>query len=144
MDRNDLVETDHVKRHYSGSTMYLMHNSQQKFYYMSRQSKNEVLMFKNFDSDPGVEAKCKFYPTVSTPMGLSEEKSHRCAACVFSSSPRNSRNTATRKHRSQSVGVYTSRRKPCHEEHIGPRVYQLSYVDRVWGQYEKSGLPTHP
>lgn len=59
MDGGDLVETDHVRRHYSGSTFYLMHNPAQRFYYMSKQSKNEVLIFKNFDSKPDVEAKCR-------------------------------------------------------------------------------------
>ncbi|KIW66777.1 hypothetical protein PV04_06072 [Phialophora macrospora] len=47
---SDLVEADHVRRHYMGSTMYLKHNERQKFYFMSRQTKDEVLIFKNFDS----------------------------------------------------------------------------------------------
>ena len=55
----DLVETDHVRRHYTGSTMYLKHNQSQRFYYMSSQSKNDVLIFKNFDSRRGVKGKCK-------------------------------------------------------------------------------------
>lgn len=59
MDSSDLVETDHVRRHYSGSTLYLMHNPAQRFYYMSQQSKNDVLIFKNFDSKSDVGAKCK-------------------------------------------------------------------------------------
>lgn len=54
--RDDLVEADHVRQHYTGSTMYLMHNQQQRFYYMSEQSKNDVLIFKNFDSKKGVGA----------------------------------------------------------------------------------------
>lgn len=58
VDASDLVETDHVKRHYTGSTMYLMHNAKHKFYYMSKQSKNDVLIFKNFDSDQNVRAQC--------------------------------------------------------------------------------------
>ncbi|MCJ1467360.1 hypothetical protein MMC07_005984 [Pseudocyphellaria aurata] len=57
VDGSDLVETDHVRRQYSGSTMYLMHNPGQKFYYMCKQSKSEVLIFKNFDSRFDVEAK---------------------------------------------------------------------------------------
>ena len=58
--RHDLVEADHVRRHYTGSTMYLMHNPQQQFYYMSKQSKNDVLIFKNFDSKKGVSAQCEY------------------------------------------------------------------------------------
>ncbi|KAH8596649.1 methyltransferase CmcJ [Bisporella sp. PMI_857] len=56
VNRSDLVETDHIRRHYMGSTMYLMHNPQQRFYYMSNQSKDDVLIFKNFDSSPEVAA----------------------------------------------------------------------------------------
>ncbi|MCJ1424315.1 hypothetical protein MMC29_002202 [Sticta canariensis] len=74
VDGSDLVETDHVRRQYSGSTLYMMHNSAQRFYYMSKQSKNEVLIFKNFDSKSDVEAKyaphASFlhpYATVNTP-----------------------------------------------------------------------------
>ncbi|KAL9609701.1 MAG: hypothetical protein Q9167_005551 [Letrouitia subvulpina] len=54
--RCDLVEADHVRRHYTGSTMYLMPDPQQQFYYMSKQSKNDVLIFKNFDSKRDVDA----------------------------------------------------------------------------------------
>jgi len=46
----DLVETDHIRRHYSGSTMYLQHRPGQKFYFLSNQTHEEVLLFKNFDS----------------------------------------------------------------------------------------------
>lgn len=60
VDRRDLVEADHIRRHYMGSTMYLMRNSRHKFYYMSKQSKDDVLIFKNFDSSPNVAAQCKF------------------------------------------------------------------------------------
>lgn len=70
VDSSDLVETDHVRRHYSGSTLYLMHNPAQRFYYMSKQSKNEVLIFKNFDSKPDVEAKCKYSRPGCRPLSL--------------------------------------------------------------------------
>jgi hypothetical protein len=42
-----------------GSTMYVKHNPNQKFYYMSDQTKEDVLMFKNFDSDRTVPAQCE-------------------------------------------------------------------------------------
>jgi hypothetical protein len=42
-----------------GSTMYLQHDSKQKFYYMSKQSKDDVLIFKNFDSERDVAARCE-------------------------------------------------------------------------------------
>jgi hypothetical protein len=59
VDRADLVEADHIRRQYMGSTMYLKHNSNQRFYYMSNQTREDVLMFKNFDSDGGVGAQCE-------------------------------------------------------------------------------------
>ncbi len=58
--QSDLVEADHIRRHYMGSTMYLMPEENQKFYYMSRQNKEDVLIFKNFDSSPDVRARCKY------------------------------------------------------------------------------------
>ncbi|MCJ1405772.1 hypothetical protein MMC11_009002, partial [Xylographa trunciseda] len=56
VQRRDLVETDHVRRHYTGSTMYLMRRAAQAFYYMSRQGPEDVVVFKNFDSRRGVGA----------------------------------------------------------------------------------------
>ncbi|EXJ74854.1 uncharacterized protein A1O5_01550 [Cladophialophora psammophila CBS 110553] len=55
---SDMVEADHVRRHYTGSTMYLQHNERHKFFYMSRQTKDEVLIFKNFDSAETIAATC--------------------------------------------------------------------------------------
>lgn len=46
----DLVETDHIQRKYTGPTMYMMHNPNQRFYYFGGQRDDEVLIFKNFDS----------------------------------------------------------------------------------------------
>ena len=59
VERLDLVEADHIRRHYMGSTLYLMPNVKHRFYYMSKQSKNDVVIFKNFDSNPDVAASCK-------------------------------------------------------------------------------------
>lgn len=59
VDHADLVEADHIRRQYMGSTMYLQHNPEQKFYYMSNQTSEDVLIFKNFDSDRRVPAQCE-------------------------------------------------------------------------------------
>jgi len=56
----DLVEADHIRRHYTGSMMYLKYNPEQRFYYMSKQSKEDVLIFKNFDSSRDVKAICEY------------------------------------------------------------------------------------
>lgn len=53
------MEADHVRRHYTGSTMYLMRNPKHRFYYMSKQRKDDVLIFKNFDSETCVKARCR-------------------------------------------------------------------------------------
>ena len=58
--RSDLVETDHIRRHYTGSTMYLQHSAEQRFYYMSRQGKEDVLIFKQFDSQSNISGQCPY------------------------------------------------------------------------------------
>lgn len=40
--------------------MYLKYNPEQRFYYMSKQSKEDVLIFKNFDSSRDVKAICEY------------------------------------------------------------------------------------
>lgn len=56
----DLVETDHVRRYYTGTTIYVLHNPKQRYYYMDKQSKEDVLIFKNFDSKEGIKARCAY------------------------------------------------------------------------------------
>jgi hypothetical protein len=56
---SDLVEADHIRRHYTGSTMYLQYNQNLRFYYVSKQTKDEILIFKNFDSAEDIPATCK-------------------------------------------------------------------------------------
>ena len=60
VSRSDLVETDHIRRHYTGSTMYLRHNPQQQFYYMSKQGRDDVLIFKQFDSQRNISGQCPY------------------------------------------------------------------------------------
>lgn len=42
----DLVETGHVRKRYTGSTLYLMHNPAQRFLFMSAQGRDDVLIFR--------------------------------------------------------------------------------------------------
>jgi len=53
---DDFIETDHIRRHYTGSSMYLMKKPGQKFYYLSRHSCDDILFLKIFDSKRGVHA----------------------------------------------------------------------------------------
>ena len=79
VDRSDLVEADHIRRHYMGSTLYLMSNAKHRFYYLSKQSKDDVVIFKNFDSSPTVAASCK--STVEY-LRRAYAKIRSCSTCV--------------------------------------------------------------
>jgi hypothetical protein len=57
--QGDLVETDHVRSSYIGSTMYLIDDERHRWHYVSKQTPDEVLVFKNFDSASDVAARCK-------------------------------------------------------------------------------------
>ncbi|KAI1415842.1 hypothetical protein F5Y13DRAFT_177940 [Hypoxylon sp. FL1857] len=54
---SELVECDHVRRRYIGSTMYLLDRPQHSWYYASNQTPEEILIFKNFDSSEDVPAR---------------------------------------------------------------------------------------
>ncbi|MCJ1281118.1 hypothetical protein MMC26_000436 [Xylographa opegraphella] len=55
----DLIRTDYVRRDDVQETMYLMHNSKQKWYYLSQQTTDEVLLLKIYDSSDKVAARSK-------------------------------------------------------------------------------------
>ncbi|KAF6220111.1 hypothetical protein HO133_003242 [Letharia lupina] len=56
VDQADLVHTDYVRRDDVQETMYLLHNDRQKWYYLSRQTPDEVLLIKIYDSSLAVKA----------------------------------------------------------------------------------------
>lgn len=56
---SDLVEADHVRKHYSGANIYAKSSPHYRWHYLSQQRKDEVSLIKMFDSHPEVEAKCK-------------------------------------------------------------------------------------
>ncbi|MCJ1361286.1 hypothetical protein MMC16_000384 [Acarospora aff. strigata] len=58
IDMEDLIETDTVRRDYIGSNMFALHRETQAWYYLHKQQADEVLIFKQFDSHPDVEARC--------------------------------------------------------------------------------------
>ena len=57
----DLVEADHVRKHYNGANIYAKPSPRYRWYYLNRQREDEVTLLKMFDNDPDVEAtsKCK-------------------------------------------------------------------------------------
>lgn len=54
---SSLVETDQVRRWHAGQTQYALFDPNMVWYYLSDQTDDEVLLFKNFDSMDGV-TKC--------------------------------------------------------------------------------------
>lgn len=64
VDRRDLVETDSVRQGAVSSHYYARYDARQRWYYLDHQRPDEILIFKHFDSKPGVEAPCKNYQYV--------------------------------------------------------------------------------
>jgi hypothetical protein len=61
VDDNDLLETDIVRRDFRehvGANMFALHRERYRWYYLSRQQPDEVLIFKQFDTESGVKARC--------------------------------------------------------------------------------------
>lgn len=57
MPEDDLVRADHIRRKFKGETLFTHYSEHHRWYYVSKQTQNEVTLFKNFDSDPHVAAK---------------------------------------------------------------------------------------
>jgi hypothetical protein len=55
-----LVTADHVRKFYIGESLYPLHNESYRWYYLNRQTKDEVLLLKMFDNKEGVKARCMF------------------------------------------------------------------------------------
>lgn len=60
---HDLIAADVVYPHYVGESFNVFHNGSHRWYYLSDQMPEEVLIFKSFDSLPGV-AEGKWIPKV--------------------------------------------------------------------------------
>ena len=57
---SSLVTADHVRKFYIGESLYPLHNGSHRWYYLNRQTKDEVLLLKMFDNKEGVMATCMF------------------------------------------------------------------------------------
>jgi len=109
-NQNDLVEADHIRRHYMGSTMYLQYNENQQFYFMSKQSKDDVLIFKNFDSQKDVAAPCKSDELRRFAMSsLLIRFVSSCATCFFPTSKLSKSVSAAREYRGSGFGIHLSK-----------------------------------
>jgi len=49
---SDLRAADRASREYVGEIYYMQYNENQKWYWISRQTPDEILLFVNYDSDP--------------------------------------------------------------------------------------------
>lgn len=47
---DDLVDADHVRKHYSGSNYYLKPSDEYSWHYLSRQKRDEITLIQMFDS----------------------------------------------------------------------------------------------
>jgi hypothetical protein len=56
---SDLVAVDIIKRAYAGETAFALSSPNYKWYYLSHQRPDEVLLFKNFDSKKDCVARGK-------------------------------------------------------------------------------------
>ncbi|PVH88887.1 methyltransferase CmcJ [Cadophora sp. DSE1049] len=86
MDLDDLVECDHIRKKFTGATLYIHFNPGQKWYYLSQQKPNEALMLKIFDSQEGIEGKRCPHSAFKHPKyqeGLPKRKSIEVRALVF-------------------------------------------------------------
>ena len=59
VEYSDLLETDHVRRQYTGANMNAMHREKYRWYYLHKQSKTDVLLLKQFDSASDIGANCE-------------------------------------------------------------------------------------
>lgn len=52
VDKNDVFETDQVGPYYSGEMCYLRYNEEQRWYWLSNQTSDEVSLFVCYDTHP--------------------------------------------------------------------------------------------
>lgn len=55
---DDLLECDHIRKKFIGSTVYLTHRDGYKWGYLSGHRSDEILIMKMFDSEDGVSKHC--------------------------------------------------------------------------------------
>lgn len=58
VSRDDLIETDSIRQGNVSSHYYVRYNPDQKWYFLDRQTPDEALIFKHFDTKLGIEASC--------------------------------------------------------------------------------------
>ncbi|UPK91720.1 hypothetical protein LCI18_002655 [Fusarium solani-melongenae] len=54
------LRVDHVRKYYVGESLYPLQSPKYRWHYLNRETRDEVLLFKMFDSRESVAAKCEF------------------------------------------------------------------------------------
>ncbi|KAJ6006799.1 hypothetical protein N7451_004743 [Penicillium sp. IBT 35674x] len=83
------VESDRIRRKYTGGTTFVLQEPEQKWYYLSQQQVNEVAIFKNFDSQCDVTqyAPHSSFVPLAHPLGNRPRQSIEVRAMVFTYAP---------------------------------------------------------
>lgn len=55
----DLVAADHITADHHVVNAFGLYSKSYKWWYLHQQRRNEVIVFKNFDSEESVDAKCE-------------------------------------------------------------------------------------
>lgn len=59
MSPQHLVRVDYVRKHYVGESWHPLYSPDYRWYYLNRQTKDEALLMKIYDSKEDVPARCK-------------------------------------------------------------------------------------
>lgn len=100
-----LIEVDVVRRSFPGESYYPLENGGYKWYFMDRQTQDDVLFMKMNDSDSSVKAKCKSEAKVSRGISGFSLIIIRLPTCLFLSVHRPRRQTKT-EHRGEGFGIH--------------------------------------
>ncbi|KAI1137563.1 hypothetical protein F5Y05DRAFT_74238 [Hypoxylon sp. FL0543] len=86
---DDLVETDSIRQGSISTNYYVKHDEGQKWYFLKKQTPDEALIFKHFDSEPAVEAHYAVHSSIRhhhAPENAKPRKSIEVRTLIFSES----------------------------------------------------------
>jgi hypothetical protein len=61
----DLVAGDRITSQHVGEVYYIAHGDQQRWFWLSSQATDEVIVFNSYDSARGIGPACKLHPLCS-------------------------------------------------------------------------------
>ncbi|KAI1361534.1 hypothetical protein F5Y08DRAFT_314430 [Xylaria arbuscula] len=82
----DLVETDSVRQGSVSTNYYATYSPEQRWYYLKNQSPEEALIFKHFDSEPGISAPYALHASIrqEVPVYAKARRSIEVRTLIFS------------------------------------------------------------